>query len=147
VPYRLVSVCTQCRKAVCNCVDPRGWSTKIRKWFRPFWEEIELMKERVKAMGDSRGIPAKGLLVDYPLLWECMTADVYDSGKKRRRSTLLLMADGPAFKLLLLDKDTNEQAWFMGESIDGALAAAEEALATGAAPWQPARQPTSGRTR
>jgi hypothetical protein len=105
------------------------------------------MKERARQPDGSGGAPAKGLLADYPLLWEMMTADQYDNGKKRKRTTVLLMCDGPVFKILVLDKDKNEQAWAADESMDACLRQVEELLAAGSLSWQQAKEKQPPRNR
>lgn len=114
------------------------WPRRKKKRYEPkFWEVIKNVKERAKAEGNVSGIPGKGMLEPYPSLWEMLTADKYDTGKKRRRSSFLCIMDGPVCKILLMDKDTGEQAWIAAESIDQCLDQADQRIADGTMPWQP----------
>lgn len=148
MPYRLRWECTRCGVPANKCVCGCSWRTKRRVYVRPFWEVIGDMKERERSSGKPSGTPGKGLLADYPLVFDMLTSDAYESGKKRKRSTMLVMADGMAMKILIIDKDLGEQAWFAGETLDACFACANEQLDQGVALWQPARGPSGGgRTR
>jgi hypothetical protein len=108
------------------------------------------MKKPDKPAGGpaSVGTPAKGTLFSgMPLLWEMLTASFYDDGSKRYRSTVLLICDGEAAKICLLDGDIGRQAWSTGETIEQALETLEDQLQRDAVSWQPGKKRESKKSR
>jgi hypothetical protein len=113
----------------------------------PIWERIEAMKARQKASGGVTGAPAKGFMHLYPQLWEMMTADAYEDGRRRRRSSILMMMDGGIAKLLVMDKDLNEQCWIAAESPDECFEKFETGMETNSLQWMPSQGKPEKRSR
>jgi len=80
--------------------------------------------------------PAKGTLFSQlPRVWEMFTDSKYDDGTKRKRSTLLFVADGAAAKVCICDGDLNRQAWVSAETWEQALSVLEDKLEAGTVTW------------
>ena len=105
------------------------------------------MKRRVEITSVS-GTPGKGDLLSLtPRVCEVLFDDKYEDGKPRKRGSLLIFADGPVMKALLLDKDVGEQLWSVGETLEAAIMAMEESLETGSAAWTRSAVSPQKRTR
>lgn len=92
--------------------------------------------------GDGPQVPAKGdLFSGNAEVWDQMTADAYEGGGERKRATLLILFDGPMVKLWLNARGERRALWSAGESVESALAAMDEAIATGTASWRAEEPP------
>lgn len=97
--------------------------------------------------GAGLGMAMDSLFVlGHPTLMSYLNDVVYETGERRRTSTLTIFCEGGRMKLCLSDRDTNRTAWATGESLEDALASLELQLESGRADWRESR-PESGRRK
>jgi hypothetical protein len=126
-------LCNANRKGRTNTKGHWGYRTPRRPYVPPIWETR--MKRPTK--DESAMKPAEGdLFRGLRDVWDCLTADTYDDGTKRKRCTILLVADGGTAKVCLVDKGENRTVWAAGASFDEAMLALDEGLKTGTATWR-----------
>lgn len=65
---------------------------------------------------------------EYPNIIEYLTTAKYDDGSARTTSVLIVVCDGPQWRVCLTDKDNGRTLWKTGSSILEALTAIELAL-------------------
>lgn len=106
--------------------------------FNPFVEGEMGMKRP-----DADAAPLGGLAAHdpvlagfYPTLTEWLTATVWDDGKPRKTSTLLLMTENGRWKGFLHDRDGKRGFWMTGEAYESLLAAIENGLTTSSVEWR-----------
>lgn len=69
------------------------------------------------------------MTTNYPAIWEYLTLELYEDGKRRQRSTLMVMVEDGGVKCCLNDRDNARSLWVTAASLEAALAALEIALA------------------
>lgn len=72
----------------------------------------------------------------YPSITDHLTSARYDDGSNRATSTLLIFCDQGVLRVCVNDRDNNRSVFFTGETMESALMAAENALATNTADWR-----------
>jgi len=80
----------------------------------------------------------------FPLLAEQLTCVRWDDGSARETATLLLLAEGGAWKVCLNDRAQRRSLWLSGPTVGACLASLEGALGSGCAAWR-LYQPQAGR--
>lgn len=114
---------------------------RFRKVRKPYvlkpWERKEMKRPEEQAGADAQGAaPPRGdLFAMNPLVYEMLTASKYDDGTRRKRSTVLLVADGGTAKICIVDGDANRQAWVTGDTWEQAIATLEEQLELNRVNW------------
>lgn len=78
-----------------------------------------------------------GPLADYPDLLEFLTLARWPDGAARETGTAMVFVDDGKWKIWLHDRDGKAGCFVAGTSLDGALAAAEGAVAGQAGDWRP----------
>lgn len=72
----------------------------------------------------------------YPVIWEYLTIDRFDSGEARRTSTLLAFIEDGGWKACLNDREGSRSLWVGGRTIALALDSLEALLAAGEGQWR-----------
>jgi len=72
----------------------------------------------------------------YPTLTEWLTTTVWDDGKPRKTSTLLLMTENGRWKAFLHDRDGKRGFWMTAEAYEGLLGALENGLTNSSVEWR-----------
>jgi hypothetical protein len=115
----------------------RGYKAPRKKRVLKSWEMRQMKRPDEKPKSDSELKPAKGdILLHCPLLWDMLTDTMWDDGKPRVPSTILLLCDGGSVKLWLNDRATDRTAWIAAECLERAFLALEEGLATCSVMWR-----------
>jgi len=92
-----------------------------------------------KPAQDAVLVNVQGSIVDvkfmkeFPLFFEHLTADRYESGEKRDRSTISLFIDDATFKCSLNDRQEQRTLYRAGNTVQEALLSLELALLEGSA--------------
>jgi len=119
---------------------------KNHRWYAripvPFvvtpWEYTIMQKPDTRNGTVGGDKPLTGaFLADFPLTWSYLTDDKWDSGERRERATLLIIADGGTIKVWVGDKACKRSAWVTGESLEQAFTILEEQLGTNSVAWRP----------
>jgi hypothetical protein len=106
--------------------------------FNPF-EEADMAMKRPDAGATPQAGPA---LLDevfstfYPTLFVHMTETVWEDGKKRIPSTLLLFVENGRWKAFLHDRDGKRGAWVTADSWEEVLQASERAIEASSTEWR-----------
>lgn len=80
-----------------------------------------------------------GLILQYPLLHEQLTADTFDDGGPRKTATLLLFVDEGCLKGCLNDRAEQQTLWASAVGVEGVLAGLEGMLGDEVPGWRPYR--------
>lgn len=72
----------------------------------------------------------------YPVIWEYLTINRYDSGESRQTATLMLLVEGGQWKACLNDRESTRSLWVAGDAMEGVLGALERALDDPGAAWR-----------
>lgn len=90
----------------------------------------------------ARAVPARGsCLADLPLLFDHLTASVWDDGSPRERSSLTVFADAGVWKVALNNRDAGLTAFVTAETVEACLEDLEEGLFASTLPWRPSLYP------
>jgi hypothetical protein len=85
-----------------------------------------------------------GILEMYPDLTEFLTAVRWPDGTARETGTAMVFVEAGAWKVWLHDRDAHMGCFVSGHSLEGALAAAEGAVAGQSGDWRPDRKKGRG---
>jgi len=72
----------------------------------------------------------------YPTLAEWLTTTVWDDGKPRKTSTVLLMTENGRWKAFFHDRDGKRGFWSTGNAYEDLLGQLEATLSSGSAEWR-----------
>lgn len=131
----------------------RGWhggfTTLVRvvPTSRVFRGPKSLMEEYVmgffdKLPGDNNGTLGGALpddtmfKKDYPAVWQFLTADEYEPGKPRERSSLTLFVEEGSFKFCLSERTKACSCWVTGPTFLDALEALEKRVTSENPEWR-----------
>lgn len=97
-----------------------------------------MKREAAKVQAKANGRPCTDtwLCTNAKLIVEHLTEAVWDDGKPRVTSTLTVFVEDGCLKVSLNDRDQCRSLYASAESVQGAIKAIEEALATGATDWR-----------
>jgi hypothetical protein len=76
------------------------------------------------------------VFVNYPGIWEMMTADIFAGGEKRLTSTVTLFYEAGVVKVCLNDRENGLTAWSSGVTPSDALDALESGLQADSLAWR-----------
>lgn len=75
-----------------------------------------------------------------PTVESFLREECWEDGTKRTTGSLLVFCEGGSWRVMLNDRDANVVGFRSGTSLEGALKAAEKALANGSMDWRASRQ-------
>jgi hypothetical protein len=116
-------------------------------------------KERYGSMGIAKPVPAtpgvasmrasgeSAFASGHPVLWEYLSAAVYEDGSNRTPSSLLAFVELGLVKICLNDRDLSRTGWVSGVSLEEALIALELKLGDGSLDWRAAKPGGTGAKR
>lgn len=93
------------------------------------------------------GLASSGWALAYPLLWEHLTAVVWEDGSPRETSTLLLFIERMEWKGMLKDRSEGRIGFKSGDTPEDVLHALEASLQSGGMDWRSDRFATGKRPR
>ncbi len=97
---------------------------------------LDKIPERAKSNeGVEFALPECGFASEYPGLWEFVARQSYQ-GNPRQTGKLVIFTDGSKASLCLIDRFTDQVAFYTAESLDEALRGCERALADGTLDWR-----------
>lgn len=83
-----------------------------------------------------RDVSGSRFAMEYPAVWEYLTADSFDDGKPRQTSTVTLFVEGGLCKVVLRDREAQQALFASGETVEGVLASLEGMLVDALADWR-----------
>lgn len=97
---------------------------------------LDNIPERSKADASSEfALRECGFSEEYPGLWEFVARQAYQ-GNPRQTGKLVIFTDGSKASLCLIDRFSNQVAFYTAESLHEALTGCEKALADGSMDWR-----------
>lgn len=106
--------------------------------FNPFEESDVAMKRPAEGAVQSAGQPATDPVFAgfYPTLHGHLTETVWEDGKPRKTSTLLLMTENGRWKAFFHDRDLKRGFWVTGDAYEGVLGVLEESIESSSTEWR-----------
>lgn len=108
------------------------------KVFDPFEESDMAMKRPTNETAPSTGASLKDEVFEgfYPKLLSHLSETVWEDGKQRKTSTMLLMVENGRWKAFFHDRDAKRGFWVTAESWEWLLESLEAAVESSSTEWR-----------
>lgn len=90
---------------------------------------------------------AETFVFDFPSSLEFVCRPAWEPGAPRSTGTIMVMIDGPLWKLWAHDRDSGESLFVSGTTLEAALRSLEGHLTEGSGEWRPDKGSSGGPPR